>query len=78
MYKVFTRNWWRYKDANVKSSLFDIDRNQFHNLEHDPGARRTTLHKNIETEDEARAICKEYQATHEPGRLSRKAEYEGQ
>lgn len=28
------------------------------------------------TEDEARAMCKEYNATHEPGRYSVKAEFE--
>lgn len=29
----------------------------------------------IETEAEAQAICQEYNATHKPGKLSRKAEY---
>ena len=28
------------------------------------------------TESDARAICKQYNDTHNPGRLSRKAEYE--
>lgn len=29
----------------------------------------------VDTEDEARAVCKEYNDTHKPGFLSRKAEY---
>jgi hypothetical protein len=29
----------------------------------------------FDTEDEARECCQEYNATHKPGRLSRKAEY---
>ncbi len=37
-----------------------------------------TCHKNIKTEQEAREICEQYNATHNPGRLSRKMEYEEQ
>tara|TARA_R110001606_G_scaffold92265_3_gene205320 strand:- start:649 stop:846 length:198 start_codon:yes stop_codon:yes gene_type:complete len=62
MYKVFIRNWWK---KNPK----------WHNgLEPDPTARKTTLTW-VNTEEEAREIAQEYNATHKPGILSRKAEY---
>ena len=62
MYKVFIRNWWRKDEKG--------------NLVPDPGARKTTYASGLDTEEEARAICKRYNETHKPGRLSRKAEYE--
>jgi hypothetical protein len=37
--------------------------------------RKTYLHKHVTYED-ALAICRQYNDTHEPGRLSRKAEFE--
>jgi len=62
-YKIFTRTWWK-NNPSWPNGL-------------EPGAgRRHTLHKRIETEEESRRICKQWNATHEPGRLSRKAEYE--
>lgn len=65
MYRVFTRTWWR--------------RNPSYPGGREPGAgRKYTLRWNVETEDEARAICRQYNETHEPGFLSRKAEYEQQ
>jgi len=60
-YKVFIRNWWKVGASGQ--------------LEPDTRARRYTLYDNISTADEASAICKEYNATHRPGKLSRKAEY---
>ena len=65
MYKVFVRDWWRNNPAWPNG------------LEPSAG-RKTTIKKNVKTEAEARAICKQYNATHAPGRLSRKAEYEEQ
>lgn len=62
-YRVFTRTWWRNNPA------------WFNGLEPCPG-RKTTLQKRVATEVEARAICQQYGSMHEPGRLSRKAEYE--
>lgn len=63
MYKVFTRTWW-VNNPNWPNGL-------------EPGAgRKTTIAKNVKTEEEARAICQRYNSTHNPGRLSRKAEYE--
>ena len=62
-YKVFIRNWWK--------------RNPDYPGGREPHAgRKHTLHKRIATEAEAREICKVYNANHEPGFLSRKAEYE--
>ncbi len=63
MYKIFVRNWWKKNPAWPNG------------LEPDATARKTTIAKDIETETEARDICKEYNTTHKPGRLSRKAEY---
>lgn len=62
-YRVFTRNWWKHNQEWPGG------------LEPDPGARKHTLGK-VKTEEEARAMCKQYNDTHDPGLLSRKAEYE--
>lgn len=63
MYKVFIRNWWR------------VERGQFETrLVPDPGARKTTLGY-ASTETEAREMCRDYNDSHKPGKLSRKAEY---
>jgi len=62
-FRVFTRTWWR------RNSAWPGGR--------EPGAgRKHTLARRVETEEEARAICKRYNDTHDPGFLSRKAEYE--
>lgn len=63
-YRVFVRNWWKHNAAYPNG------------LEPNGGARKTTLVKRVETETQARSICQTYNATHEPGPLSRKAEYE--
>lgn len=65
-YRVFVRNWWRWECRGV---------NDARHLVPDPGARKTTLAVHC-TEQEAQARCAEYRRTHEPGALSRKAEYE--
>ena len=62
MYKVFTRTWWRENSERPGG------------LEPDASGRKTTIAKNIDTFEEAQAIAKQYNATHEPGRLSRMAE----
>ena len=62
MYKVYIRNWWKENP------------NRDNGLEADPTARKTTLTW-VNTEEEAREIAQEYNATHKPGILSRKAEY---
>lgn len=63
MYKVFTRTWWKVNNSWPGG------------LEPCPG-RKYTLHARIHTEEEARELCQEWNATHAPGKLSRKAEYE--
>ena len=63
MYRVFTRTWWK--------------RNPSWPGGREPGAgRRHVLRSRIPTEAEAREIRKAWNSTHEPGFLSRKAEYE--
>lgn len=62
-YCVFVRNWWK-RNPNWPNGL-----------EPDPCARKTVIRRNVATETEAQAICAEYNRTHKPGRLSRKAEY---
>jgi len=66
MYRVFVRNWWKRNTSWPNG------------LEPDGGARKTTLEKNVKTEEEARRIAQQYNAAHTLGRLSRKAEYEEQ
>ena len=64
MYRVFVRNWWRNNPEWPGG------------LEPHGGARKTTIASRVATEEEARSIAQQYNATHKPGRLSRKAEYE--
>ena len=61
-YRVFTRTWWKNNPSWPNG------------LEPCPG-RKHILAARV-TEEEARGMCETYNATHEPGRLSRKAEYE--
>jgi hypothetical protein len=66
-YTIFIRAWWNIKkdrySQTVKSPAI--------------GARRTIIaHTN--SEEEARAICKQYNETHNPGPRSIKAEYTSQ
>ena len=60
-YTVFTRTWWKNNPSWPNG------------LEPSAG-RRTTIAK-ADSEEEARNICQRYNASHKPGRLSRKAEY---
>ena len=61
-YDVFNRTWW-IRNANWPGGR-------------EPGAgRKTYMARNVSWE-EARAICKKYNDTHDPGFLSRKAEFE--
>ncbi len=63
-YRVFTRTWW------VENPDYP------HGLE--PGAGCPTYIGESMTEGEARACAKAYNATHDPGRLSLKAEFESE
>lgn len=62
-YNVFVRNWWKHNPSWPNG------------IEPDPRARKTYLAHGL-LEDDARAFCKEYNATHKPRKLSRKAEFE--
>ncbi len=61
-YRVFTRTWWR-RNPDWPGGR-----------EPSPG-RKHTLAQRL-TYEEARATCQRYNATHNPGPLSRKAEFE--
>ena len=61
-YKIFTRTWWK------------VNHQWPNGLEPHAGRKYTIDHAS--TEEEARKICREYNDTHNPGKLSRKAEYE--
>jgi len=63
-YRVFTRTWWKHNPAWPRG------------LEPSPG-RKYTHARNL-TYDEALRYCKQWNATHAPGRLSRKCEFEVQ
>jgi hypothetical protein len=59
-YDVFVRNWWTRTPNGGR----------------EPGAGpRRYIAKGV-TEERAREICHEYNDSHDPGFLSRKAEYE--
>jgi len=61
-YEVFHRTWWAV-NANYPNGLEPCTG--------DP----TTIKRNVQTEEEARKICHDWNSKHAPGRLSRKAEY---
>ncbi len=61
-YNVFVRTWW-INNPEWPNGL-------------EPGAGKRRYIRRHVTEADARAICKQYNDTHEPGRLSKKAEYE--
>jgi len=62
-YRIFTRIWWRNNPSWPNG------------LEPFAGPKHTLISR-VATEAEARRICQEWNATHKPGRLARKAEYE--
>lgn len=61
-YKVFTRTWWKL------NSKWPDGR--------EPHAGRKHVIGHALSEEGAREWCKRYNDMHEPGRLSKKAEYE--
>jgi hypothetical protein len=60
-YTVFTRTWWK-NNPSWPNGL-------------EPCAGRRTTIGHAETSEAARRIAKDYNDSHNPGRLSRKAEY---
>jgi len=59
LYDVFVREWWRYERGRLVPY---------------PGAPRVYLQCGLEYQA-ARELCEEYNATHEPGPTSIKAEF---
>lgn len=59
-YDVFVRDWWRYENGRLVPY---------------PGAPRRYIARGV-SYDDARQICADYRAKHEPGAVSRKAEFE--
>jgi hypothetical protein len=74
-YRVFVRNWWRWEYSKFGEQWRTGGIGLTRRLVPDPGARKTTIATRC-TENETRAICMAHAATHKPGPLSRKAEYE--
>lgn len=64
-YEVFVRDWWRYEGKTLPR------------LVPNPGAPEEQLATGLSYED-ALEMCDEYNSTHEPGELSRKAEFRGE
>jgi len=62
LYDCFVRDWWQLNPAWPDGR------------EPSPGRKRYIARK--KSYDEARQICAEYNRTHKPGKLSRKAEFE--
>ena len=62
LYNVFVRSWWK-RNAKWPNGL-------------EPHAGRKTYLRTGLTETQARDFCQTYNATHDPGRASRKAEFE--
>ena len=62
-YRAFSRIWWKFNPEWPGG------------LEPYGAGRKTTLARHL-TYDEAVRVCKNYNETHNPGKLSRKAELE--
>lgn len=70
MFTIFVRNWYKYETMWDNRTGKKIGKRIVPN----PRARRTVI-ATRNTEQEARDYCQEYNNTHKPGPLSRKAEY---
>ena len=68
-YAVFVRDWWRRPERGEPTS--------YENKVPYPGAPRKYIARDC-TQDEARDMAQEYNATHEHGWTSRKAEFESE
>jgi hypothetical protein len=62
-YRVFVRNWWKLSSSWPNG------------LEPDGSAKKKVLGI-VDSVEEARSLCRDYNGTHSPGRLGRKAEFE--
>jgi len=61
MFTIFTRTWWK-ENSDWPNGL-------------EPHAGKRRKIATVFSEREAQRICREWNATHKPGRLSRKAEF---
>jgi len=61
-YSVFTRTWWK-DNPNWPNGL-------------EPCPGKKTRKATVDTAEQARAICQDWNARHKPGRYSLKAEFE--
>jgi len=61
MIHVFTRTWWK-KNPSWPNGL-------------EPHKGRKHTLAQVHSEEEARSICEEWNNTHDPGKLSRMAEF---
>lgn len=59
MYRTFIRSWYKWENGRLVPAF---------------GARQTPT-GHYKTEQEAREACENYNASHNPGNLSRKMEY---
>ena len=66
-FDVFVRDWWRPADKGEAG--WPDGRVPY------PGAPKRYMARGV-NEQEARDLCAKYRAAHEPGLMSRKAEYE--
>lgn len=64
MFKVFHRTWWKDAQSGGWPNGLEPEAGEKHPI------------GEAETEEEARAMCKEWNREHKPGRYSDKAEYE--
>lgn len=64
LFDVFIRDWWRYEETKYNGKK----------IVPGPGEKEYIAHGL--TRQEARELCQEYNESHEPGELSRKAEFE--
>ena len=62
-YNVFIRTWWKNNPKYPNG------------LEPEAGEKEY-IAEDLDTEQEARAMCREYNSTHDAGRYSLKAEFE--
>jgi hypothetical protein len=62
MYKVYHRTFWRENPSWPEGR--------------EPGVGKSYFIDEVDTEEEARELCKTWNRTHKPGNLSDKAEYE--
>jgi hypothetical protein len=67
-YDVFVRDWWRPAERGEPGWPY--------NKVPYPGAPKRYIAKGV-SYNEARVLCAEYAADHDPGPMSRKAEFEG-